>query len=421
MQEVTQISRLVAARLGSSSGVFSARPEAARFSTFSDALDQDAIRPISNENWSQIRSAIRGGEAEIRRVDWPGVPSGSAFIPLFSEDILVAAQLNLALGLVDRSYTNAVAVSSDKLEFYRRLKVINSYFPRFEKIFGDTEMTRSTFLDRGVEEVVVKPATGSGSEGVSRADLRVSGALDASLARAKLATSPGAPILAMEYIAPGSSPSEIALNFIVRDSNVRFLELHAKVVQTTEPPFRDNVIASFSPSSKEMRKYNEAAEWITQALGLRTGVVQSELRIDMSGQIVPIDVAVRPDGGLVPDSVLTMRDLDIRMVHVLVQLGALEAADDLLLRALPTRRCETALGAFYSQKLPKDVAARIWHSFHDTSFPPDGLVSGMYGIEGSLMPLASTELRFGLCTAAETADSAIERLRRIAREFGADC
>lgn len=419
MLEVTQVSRLVAARPGSNSGVFLARPEAARFLTFAEGQKAGAIKPISNATWSQFRSLVQGGRESVFRESWPNVPSGSAIVPLFSEDMVIAAQINSALGLVDESYISAVKISSNKLEFYKRLAALNPNFPAFTEVVEDTQSVRSTFLDLGVEKIVVKPTKGSGSEGVFLTDLQEPSALDMALSQARSAASPHASFLAMQFLEPGDFPSEIALNFVVRDGYVRFLEMHAKVVQSTEPPFRDRLIASYSPNPGEMKAFTSISTWITEALGLRAGIVQSEIRIDPSGQMFPIDVAVRPDGGLVPDSIIAMRGLDIRMAHVLVQLGALEQLDDLLRRTLDVRVCETALGAFYGEELSSDIAARIWQLFHHKAEAPSSLVSGMYGIEGSLMPLASTELRFGLCTSGETVEKAVDELGRMANELGA--
>lgn len=418
MQDLTQLSRLVAPRPGSSSGVYAIRRDACNFKSLTEAIEKEAIFAVSNEDWSKLKTDL-GTDSSSQLTTISEMLADCAIVPFFSEDLIDAARYNLRAGFVDFQYLQSTILSCDKYKFYNNYREFDDRFPFFAKSNQDFGIIYKEAKSRGIKALIAKPIVGSGSEGVSCVDLREPDALERAAEFVRRTAHESSEILFMEPIVSDEEPSEIALNFIVVNGTVCFISTHSKAVQTREPPFRDLVIVSYKPPVSEISAINSISHNIAQSLELMHGVVQAELRRDLLGRWFPIDVALRPDGGLIPDSIIAMHQIDFRMAHALFQIGRPDKVLSIIESGTINRSIDTALGAFYSKVLTTCVFEKIFNTFHERKSLNENLVSGMYSVEGSLMPLASPELRVGLCVKGNTEVEAVSELMRIAEIFTA--
>lgn len=391
-----------------------------RYKHFADALQSGSVVAISNEEWATATSICRDRSISEMSARLSSIFGDMAIIPFFSEDMSVAAKYNSFRHGNDRLFLDSIDLASSKIEFYESYAHESGTFPYFTRASIGKEKIIQECNELGVHDVVVKPSVGSGSEGVYKASVSVGESLDTALELSLNCAPSLESVIVMEYLPPQGLLSEVALNFVVISGRVEFLSIHRKAVQTLEPPFQDLRIASTTPSDEDTLRLREIASVIQRALKLRNGVVQAELRRSSSGQFVPIDVSLRPDGGLVPESIYAMHDVDLRMVHTLLQLNEVPSARALVNAASVRKICETALGAFHYQSIGPETLEMLRRIFHGERNNMPDIVSGLYALEGSLMPLATNELKIGLCTKGETVDDAMATLEAVAASIALD-
>lgn len=144
--------------------------------------------------------------------------------------------------------------------------------------------------------VVLKPLSRSGSQGVIRADDGDGARSAASRIRRILAVcgaNPSEPLLVERFV-PGP---EIAVEAVLVDGDLRVLAIFDKPDPLDGPYFEETIYVAPSRLHPEVLDASEAlVSEACAALGLETGPVHAELRID-AGRPVLIEVAARPIGG----------------------------------------------------------------------------------------------------------------------------
>ena len=139
---------------------------------------------------------------------------------------------------------------------------------------------------------VVKPEELNGSRGVIRADLRCE--LAAAVRRLSALVGEGQPFLIERYI-PGF---EVALEGLLDKGRLHLLALFDKPDPLEGPFFEETIYVTPSRlSMDEQASILDAAELAARGLGLQTGPIHAELRLNKDGPWI-VEVAGRTIGGL---------------------------------------------------------------------------------------------------------------------------
>ena len=246
----------------------------------SDPLGLDFARP--DEAARQIAEA-----AERAPLD--------AIISVDDSASLLAARASALLGLPHNSPEAALA-ARDKGRMRELLRAGGAPVPRFAR-FGLASDPAELAL-RVEYPCVVKPLLLSGSRGVIRADDPGEFVAAFNRLRALLLKEGSAPeaseVLVEEFI-PGF---EVALEGLLTDGELRVLALFDKPDPLDGPFFEETIYVTPSRLSDEtQRAIAGAAQLAARALGLRTGPVHAELRVNERGPWI-VEVAGRSIGGL---------------------------------------------------------------------------------------------------------------------------
>ena len=175
---------------------------------------------------------------------------------------------------------------------------------------------------------VVKPLMLSGSRGVIRADDPAT--LTAALARlARLLADPAVrhvdPVAADRILIESFMPGcEVAVEGLLTRGALDVLAIFDKPDPLDGPIFEETIYVTPSRLPPEdQRRIERATAAATRALGLETGAVHAELRLD-GGVPVVIEVAARPIGGLCARALRFDGDLSLEDVVVRHALGDVE-------------------------------------------------------------------------------------------------
>jgi biotin carboxylase len=218
-----------------------------------------------------------------------------AIISVDDSASLLAATASARLGLPHNSPEAALA-ARDKGRMRELLRAGGAPVPRFER-FGLAE-DPAELARRVAYPCVVKPLLLSGSRGVIRADDPGEFVAAFNRLRALLVKEGSAPeateVLVEEFI-PGF---EVALEGLLTDGELRVLALFDKPDPLDGPFFEETIYVTPSRLPDEtQRAIAGAAQLAARALGLRTGPVHAELRVNERGPWI-VEVAGRSIGGL---------------------------------------------------------------------------------------------------------------------------
>jgi biotin carboxylase len=220
-----------------------------------------------------------------------------AVLPVDDSGSLLAAAAGEVLGLPHNS-SRAARATRDKLTFRQYLAGHGLNSPRFREYW--TGETLTPLIAEVGFPCVVKPRTLNGSRGVIRADNLKE--LEAAIKRtAKLVRSiQGRPpetavsILIEEYI-PGE---EVAVEGIIDNGRLEVLALFDKPDPLEGPFFEETIYVT--PSRLSIEKQHKIIDTITEAaqvIGLKTGPIHAELRLNDQGPWI-VEIAGRSIGGL---------------------------------------------------------------------------------------------------------------------------
>jgi biotin carboxylase len=267
-------------------------------------------------------------------------PALAAVLPVGGEHpARVAALAAGRLGL-SANPPDAMIAAANKLEMRTRLAAAHANQPeqpdlrqpRFAVVARTADPRQVADLVRAPGGVgfpcVVKPLMLSGSRGVLRADDPAT--LTAALGRlGRLLADPAVrhvdPIAAdrilLESFIPGR---EVAVEGLLTRGALDVLAIFDKPDPLDGPTFEETIYVTPSRlPPEEQRLIARATAAATRALGLETGAVHAELRLD-GGVPVVIEVAARPIGGLCARSLRFAGDLTLEDVVVRHALGAPE-------------------------------------------------------------------------------------------------
>jgi len=222
-----------------------------------------------------------------------------AVVGVDDDTTVLAAQLSEALGL---QHNPVEAVKAARYKDIMRLALGEAegvLSPAFWVLGTDEDPSR--FAERVPYPCVLKPLSLAASRGVIRADnpqqfVDAFGEIVAILAEADLdAADPGATQVLVEEFIPGR---EVALEGLLIDGILTTLALFDKPDPLDGPYFEETIYVTPSrlPAATQAL-IATAAQRASAALGLRTGPVHAELRVNEEGAWI-VEVAARSIGGL---------------------------------------------------------------------------------------------------------------------------
>jgi biotin carboxylase len=214
-----------------------------------------------------------------------------AVVPADDAGTLIAARASARLGLPYNAPEAALA-ARDKAVMRARLAAGGVPVPRFE--LASVHDDPAALAARVRFPCVVKPCTLSGSRGVIRADDPAGLARALAQLRAILACGDDERVLIEDFI-PGF---EVALEGLLDGGRLRVLALFDKPDPLDGPYFEETLYVTPSRLPQAIQAaIADCAAQACAALGLRTGPVHAELRVNAAGPWL-IEVAGRSIGGL---------------------------------------------------------------------------------------------------------------------------
>ena len=218
----------------------------------------------------------------------------NAILAVDDSGTLLAAKAADALHLPHNDPTAALA-ARNKLVMRTMLQSGGVRVPQFHHFTLADDPAQ--IADQVTFPCVVKPLTLSGSRGVIRAnDGEELGAAIARLGRVllKLSAEPAQPFLVEDYI-PGD---EVALEGMLDNGKLHLLALFDKPDPLVGPFFEETIYVTPSRLPEAVQQdILETTAQSARALGLRTGPVHAELRVNEAGTWL-VEVAGRSIGGL---------------------------------------------------------------------------------------------------------------------------
>ncbi len=237
----------------------------------------------------------RPDEAVAAIVGFAGSRPLTAILAVDDSGALMAAQAAQALGLPHNA-PEAAQAARDKFIMRQMLAEGGTAVPKFHNFSSAETMEQVTAVVR--EEIgypcVVKPRTLNGSRGVIRAN--DDGELVTAVARVHhLLQSFGEDAFLVEQFIPGF---EVALEGVLADGRLHVLALFDKPDPLDGPYFEETIYVTPSRLPPETQAaIAEMAERGARALGLQTGSVHAELRVNEAGPWI-VEVNGRSIGGL---------------------------------------------------------------------------------------------------------------------------
>jgi hypothetical protein len=216
-----------------------------------------------------------------------------AILAVDDSGALLAAQASARLGLPHND-VGAAEAARNKYVMRQKLQAAGVPAPRAQRFFTDQETAE--LLPHITFPCVVKPTELSGSRGVIRANNPAE--LDQALVRLRrllhgLAPAPQ-PFLVEEYV-PGV---EVALEGMMDNGRLSLLALFDKPDPLQGPYFEETIYVTPSRlPAADQQAILACTVQAAQALGLRTGPLHAELRLNERGPWL-IEVAGRSIGGL---------------------------------------------------------------------------------------------------------------------------
>lgn len=244
----------------------------------------DRLIPIDLGDERAAAAAIVAAAA-TRRID--------AILPVDDRGVLTAALAGEELHL-EHNPPAAVAATRNKATLRRALAGV-VHQPAFS-VIGPLEDAGATADAIGFP-AVVKPLSLSASRGVMRVDTRGEAVAAADRLRRILAVAdlnPNEPILVEQFV-PGP---EVAIDGLLRDGEWTTLAVFDKPDPLDGPYFEETMFVTPSRHHPEIvSEIERVAAAAASALGLRTGPVHAEMRID-GARVVLLELAARTIGGL---------------------------------------------------------------------------------------------------------------------------
>lgn len=319
-----------------------------------------------------------------------------------------------ALGLMDRKTANALKVTLDKADLYATLMGHGVCVPKYIRASTEADIVRAIAdIDLPFDRIILKPAAIRGSVGVYRLRLDDDLARVAAVAKTAAATSRvNSDVVVMEYV-DGSlhGSKELCAEGLAVDGQILICVVHLKVAQNARVVFQDRLMVTSTAAHVEVAP---VVQRVWTALGLGSGTFHMEFRVGPDGQILPIDIAARPGGGFIAESVKVVTGADLRVAHIFAQLDKLSA---LSLTPSSPQAAVAAIGTFYAIDRRAVDFERL-HAIGTTLSTSHSLVAYQLISEVTNSRFHSPDGGLSLCVRADSASAAIQDIRDIAEKVG---
>jgi biotin carboxylase len=239
----------------------------------------------------EVVRALSNGVAGQKAVD--------AVLALGDRPTVTAAYAAEALGIAGNPPA-AVEICRNKLRQRETLRAAGVRVPDFFSFGAENDL--ADVVARVKFPCVVKPLSLSASQGVIRANdadefaeavRRIRSLMESP--EIQVLREPGADRLVVETYVPGR---EVAVEGLIAGGRLRVLAIFDKPDALEGPYFEETIYVTPSRLPSEMQKaIEECAGSAVGALGLTTGPVHAEFRVNESGPWV-LEIAPRPIGGL---------------------------------------------------------------------------------------------------------------------------
>lgn len=218
-----------------------------------------------------------------------------AVVSIDDTGLKTAALASQRLGLKHIS-TSTTDLAQNKISMRERLSKTEVSQPRFQT-FKDDENLKEKLSLLGKFPVVLKPATLSGSVGIIRANSEDEVRANIPLVRTIQSShgcSPDSPILIEEYI----EGREYAVEAIVIGGQLRFLSVFDKPQPLHGPFFAETIYVTPTTLSREVTdRLFSTLDKARITLGIETGPIHAEFRINDADEIFFVEMAARSIGG----------------------------------------------------------------------------------------------------------------------------
>lgn len=402
--------RVMDARPGSSSGVFSARPGIGLHSDLAAAIASGEVRPVGDRDWYKVQMNIAKGAVGIGAFAGTPIPPDDHLAAMYSEDLTDVATFNRAAGGIGERQFQAILASVNKSEFFERAAAVGLALPMVESTDRGLDGVREILSRTSPAECVVKPRSGTGSIGVFRGKTHDADSFLRQLSSALKGMSDQHNLVVMGVVDNGKAIKELAVNAVVIDGVVAFAAVHSKIQQTMTAPFRDFLMVTELNSEAMQIKLDRLLPRVISALDLDYGVVQLEVRPDANDDWIPIDISTRPDGGLIPDSIQAVWGLDLRLAQIYAQSGKVELLRQHLRECVKPASGSAAIGAFYGSDLSQSSVDQIMRAVKERRVGDIDIFSIYCQASLSNLPIAPSEVQASLCVVGSSPSDAVSRL-----------
>jgi len=228
-------------------------------------------------------------------------------------------RINQELGRDRLDLVKAARLVGNKESFYRALEASGLRMPQRVLVRSVADLSEAlASVSLPLDRYIIKPVTGTESRGVIRpapgAGIQHVAALVGSLRDIR----PSEPLMIMELVAG----DEFCVDGVVCDGELVFHAVHEKVRTHWDYPIHDRLM--LTPPRGGTPNAGRVASVIRilpRILSCSDFVFHLEFRLDADGTPVPIDMSLRPGGGLIHRSVLAAYGVDLRLAHCLCAVG----------------------------------------------------------------------------------------------------
>jgi biotin carboxylase len=265
-----------------------------------------------------------------------------------------------------------------------------------------------------LDDLIIKPAIGTGSEGVYRPRSRdTTDAVVRAVAAGLPVRDIGGLIVMRHLSGPGDLAFEVSADGLFAEGALLAFTVGEKVRRQRDTVFRDRVIV-FPPRDPVVNALEEQLRNTTlsvlRAIGSRDSVFHIEFRFDTNGRPIPIDVALRPGGGFVSEAVRATTGVDLRLLHILHSAGPPDAPRRLGAPGAVTGAA--AIGAFYRRQTTSFTAEDAGVVEAAVAARTDVIAYHLIS-ELTRSEFVEPDAGLSLCVAAATPDAALTLLNSL--------
>lgn len=409
---------------------------------------QDVDRPPPRDLWaifgdirghSRIEDAIMGGAADIVRLQKSDIllvhdavrgstPLPTAFrnrssLPFAGvasciDDVQeLAYRANASLGRCNDALFNASRLLSDKEILYRLLEAQGIFIPArvIARNVSDLQQVLAS-LDGPLDAYIIKPLVGTESRCVLRPRAGATPATVLAELRQLGDLAEKESIMVMPHVSAGGISREYCLDGVVSGRAVEFCAVHEKTRMFEGYPIHDRAMVTPPRQPLDSAMLDDLLRRFAGAFPLDGFVFHLEARVDRFDRLVPIDLSLRPGGGLIFRSIVESYGIDLRLAHMYCSLGLDGELRRIARQAASTGKITAIAAVFSNGQSQERIRTQMTQVMADSD---SGLVT--YDLSNvSILDSSSQAIKpdVALCVAAtRSSQDALARMEGLARRL----